>query len=61
MDHGGFLLKYIGESPIKLVKFRAAYLGERKIPLDRLNSKRKYRNGLYTVKQITSETRRGKR
>ena len=57
MDHGGFLLKYIGESPIKFVKFKAAYLGERKIPLNRFNSKRKYTNGLYTVEQIPRQTR----
>ncbi len=53
MKHGHFLLKYKGEFPVKRIRFNAVYLGERKIPLDRFNSKRKYKNGLYTVRQIS--------
>ena len=60
MKHGGFLLKHKGESPIKLIKFKPQYLGERKIPIDRFNSKRKYRNGLYTIEQISGQTRGSK-
>jgi hypothetical protein len=57
MKHGHFLLKYKGEFPVKRIRFNAVYLGERKIPLDRFNSKRKYTNGLYTVEQISRQTR----
>ena len=57
MEHGKFLLQYIGKAPIELIKFTANYLGERRIPLSRFNSKRKYRNGLYTIGQITRKTR----
>ena len=57
MEHGKFLLQYIGKAPIKLIKFTANYLGERRIPLSRFNSKRKYRNGLYTIEQIARKTR----
>jgi len=60
MKHGYFLLKYKGEFPVDRIRFSAVYLGERKIPLDRFNSKRKYRNGLYTVKQIPRQTRGSK-
>ena len=56
MKHGSFLLKYKGEFPVKRIRFNAMYLGERKIPLNRFNSKRKYRNGLYTVRQISRQT-----
>jgi len=52
MKHGYFLLKYKGEFPVKRIRFNATYLGERKIPLDRFNSKRKYRNGLYTINKV---------
>ena len=57
MEHGKFLLQYIGKAPIKLIKFTTNYLGERRIPVARFNSKRKYRNGLYTVGQIARKTR----
>ena len=60
MKHGSFLLKYKGEFPVKRIRFNAMYLGERKIPLNRFNSKRKYRNGLYTVQQIPSKARGSK-
>ena len=60
MEHGKFLLQFIGKAPIELIKFTANYIGERRIPLSRFNSKRKYRNGLYTIGQITRKTRRRK-
>ena len=57
MKHGKFLLQFIKKAPIKLIKFTASYLGERRLPATRFNSKRKYRNGLYTIEQIARKTR----
>jgi len=60
MKHGSFLLKYKGEFPVRHIRFNAMYLGERKIPLNRFNSKRKYRNGLYTINKVVRQTRGSK-
>ena len=60
MKHGKFLLQFIGKAPIKLIKFTASYLGERRLPATRFNSKRKYTHGLHTVEQIPRQTRGSK-
>ena len=57
MTYGDFLLKNTDKGPIKIVKFKPQYLGERRMPIERLKNKRKYTNGLYTVEQLSRQTR----
>ena len=60
MTYGDFLLIHTDQDPIKIVKFKPQYLGERRMPMERLKNKRKYTNGLYTVEQISRQTRGSK-
>ena len=53
MTYGDFLLIHMGQDPIKILKFKPQYLGERRIPLARFNNKRKYTHGLHTVHKIS--------